>query len=93
MSWFGDRMVSLPLGEDFHAKRLTLRSSQVGRIPPGRVPRWTHARRMALALDLLADPALDVLLTGESDFDDLPAVMERLSNDPAGALCHRIRYF
>lgn len=92
VSWFGDRPVPLPLGEDFHARRLTLRSSQVGRIPPGRAPRWTHHRRMALALELLKDPALDVLLSGESDFEELPAVMERLANEPAGVLCHRIRY-
>jgi threonine dehydrogenase-like Zn-dependent dehydrogenase len=92
LSWFGDRAVPLPLGEDFHAKRLTIRSSQVGRIPPGRAPRWTHARRMMLALDLLRDPALDALLSGESDFDELPETMQRLVNAPAGVLCHRIRY-
>jgi threonine dehydrogenase-like Zn-dependent dehydrogenase len=92
LSWFGDRAVTLPLGEDFHHKRLTLRSSQVGRIPPGRIPRWTHGRRMRLALDLLKDPALDALLSGESDFDELPQVMKRLADGPAGVLCHRIRY-
>ena len=43
-------------------------------------------------MGLLTDPRLDVLISGESDFDDLPDVMDRLSRDPAGALCHRIRY-
>jgi hypothetical protein len=47
---------------------------------------------MALALDLLRDPCLDALITGESAFEDLPAVLARLSHDPGGALCHRIRY-
>ncbi len=92
VSWFGDRAVSLPLGEAFHSRRLTLKSSQVGRIPPDRSPRWDHERRMSAALDLLVDPSLDCLITGESDFDDLPQVMEMLSRDPAGVLCHRIRY-
>lgn len=92
LSWFGDRAVTLPLGESFHDRRLTIRSSQVGRIPPYRTPRWTHSRRMALALDLLSAPELDALVTGESDFDDLPAVMERLATDGTGTLCHRIRY-
>ncbi len=92
LSWFGDRSVALPRGEAFHARRLTIRSSQVGRIPPGRAPRWTHARRLALALELLDDPALDVLVTSESDFDALPETMARLAADGTGVLCHRIRY-
>lgn len=92
LSWYGSRIVPLALGEAFHSRRLTLRSSQVGRIPPQRAPRWTHARRMALALDLLRDPRLDLLITGESEFAALPEVMARLAHDGAGVLCHRIRY-
>ena len=92
VSWYGDESVSLPLGEAFHSRRLLLRSSQVGRIPPGRSPRWDTRRRIALALSLLRDPALDVLITGESDFEDLPAAMERLSAGAEDELCHRIRY-
>jgi threonine dehydrogenase-like Zn-dependent dehydrogenase len=91
-SWYGMRRVTLPLGEAFHSRRLTVRSSQVGRIPPDRAPRWTRQRRMALALELLRDPVLDALITGESAFDDLPEVLATLSRDPGGALCHRIRY-
>jgi len=92
LSWYGDQAVSLPLGEAFHSSRLTLKSSQVGRIPPHRAPRWSHRRRMEVALGLLTDPRLDELISGESDFEDLPGVMDRLSRDPDGALCHRIRY-
>ncbi len=93
VSWFGDRTVPLPLGESFHQRRLTIRSSQVGRIPPHRVPRWTHARRLGLALDLLQDPMLDVLLTGETPFSDLPELMRRLATgDTSGVFCHRVRY-
>jgi 2-desacetyl-2-hydroxyethyl bacteriochlorophyllide A dehydrogenase len=91
-SWFGTRPVVLPLGEHFHSRRLTIRSSQVGRLPPDRAPRWNFQRRMALALDLLRDPRLDALITGESAFEELPEVLARLSHYPAGALCHRIRY-
>lgn len=92
LSWYGSRTVSAALGEAFHSRRLVLKSSQVGRIPPERAPRWTHARRLALALELLRDPRLDVLITGESDFDALPDVMPRLARDGTGVLCHRIRY-
>jgi 2-desacetyl-2-hydroxyethyl bacteriochlorophyllide A dehydrogenase len=92
MSWYGAQAVSVPLGEAFHARRLTLRSSQVGHVPPMQRPRWDNARRMALALSLLEDPVLDALITGESPFESLPDVMPRLSNSPGDTLCHRIVY-
>lgn len=92
LSWFGDRDVALPLGETFHSRRLTLRSSQVGRIPTRQAPRWDHARRMALVLELLRDVRLDGLLTGESAFHELPATMERLSRSGGDTLCHTVRY-
>lgn len=92
LSWYGDQRVPLALGEAFHSRRLTLRSSQVGRIPPERTPRWDYARRKALALELLREPGLDALITGESDFEDLPEVMARLASGPGDVLCHRIRY-
>ena len=92
VSWYGNRSVPLPLGEAFHSRRLTLRSSQVGRLPPERTPRWTRARRMTLALDLLRDSRLDALITGESPFEDLPEVLATLSREPSDTLCHRIRY-
>ena len=92
LSWYGDRAVPTPLGEAFHARRLQLRSSQVGHVPPHRAPRWSHRRRMELALALLEEPALDSLITGESPFTALPEIMQSLSASPAGNLCHRIRY-
>ena len=92
LSWYGDRRVTLPLGEAFHSRRLLLKSSQVGRIPPERSVRWNFRRRLTLALDLLRDERLERLITGESPFDQLPDVMAKLSTDPGDSLCHRIRY-
>ncbi|MCG5514791.1 MULTISPECIES: zinc-binding alcohol dehydrogenase [unclassified Ectothiorhodospira] len=92
MSWYGDRPVTLPLGGAFHARRLTLRSSQVGRLPPSRTPRWDYRRRLALALELLKDPVLEPLISGESDFLALPRVMPSLADGGGQVLCHRIRY-
>jgi hypothetical protein len=92
MSWYGDGAVPVALGEGFHARRLTLKSSQVGSVAATQRARWDNARRMQLALSMLADPALDVLITGESDFEALPEVMTRLASAPGNALCHRIRY-
>ena len=80
------------LGEAFHSRRLTLRSSQVGAVATAQRARWSARRRMSLALDLLADPVFDVLLTGRSPFEDLPATLARLSTTPDGALCHVVTY-
>jgi hypothetical protein len=92
MSWYGNKRVVLPLGEGFHHRRLTLRSSQVGAVATAQRPRWDCRRRMALALALLTDPALDVLITGEDPFEDLPEVQARLAKSPGDTICHRIRY-
>ncbi|MFF4791937.1 zinc-binding alcohol dehydrogenase [Streptomyces sp. NPDC001276] len=91
LSWYGDRRVALPLGEAFHSRRLVIRGSQVGTVSPARSSR-TYADRLALALALLADPALDTLVTGESAFEELPEVMPRLASGEIPALCHRVRY-
>jgi D-arabinose 1-dehydrogenase-like Zn-dependent alcohol dehydrogenase len=92
MSWFGDRSVPLALGEHFHANRLTIRSSQVGRIAPAQRARWNTARRMRLALELLADDRLDILLSGESAFESLPQTMASLASGEQQALCHIVTY-
>jgi 2-desacetyl-2-hydroxyethyl bacteriochlorophyllide A dehydrogenase len=92
MSWYGTQTVALPLGGAFHAKRLTIKSSQVGSVARSRRSRVDTRRRMALALDLLADPVLDRLVSGESDFDELPTVMQSLASGPGDTLCHAVRY-
>ena len=92
LSWYGDREVRLFLGGAFHSGRLSIRSSQVGTISPARRGRRTMADRLALALDLLRDPAFDALVTGESPFGELPDVMARLAAGSLSALCHTITY-
>lgn len=92
LSWYGDQVVAVPLGRGFHARRLTVKSSQVGHVPPSQRARWDTRRRLRLAIGLLADPALDALITGESAFDELPQVMARVADHPGNTLCHRIRY-
>jgi NADPH:quinone reductase-like Zn-dependent oxidoreductase len=92
LSWYGDRQVPVALGGAFHARRLTLKSSQVGHVARSQRSRWDTRRRMALALALLAHDELDVLITGESAFDDLPSAMATLAAAPGDAICHRIRY-
>src|SRR5205807_5150921 len=82
LSWYGATPVAAPLGEAFHSRRLSLRASQVGAVAPSRRVRRSRRQRLALALDLLADPLYDPLLTGESPFAELPAVLARLADAP-----------
>lgn len=92
LSWYGDAPVELRLGGAFHSRRLAIRSSQVGVVAPARRTRRSPADRLALALDLLRDPAFDALLTGSSPFHELPDVMAALASGTLPALCHVITY-
>ena len=92
LSWYGDTDVTLSLGGAFHSRRLGIRASQVGVVAPARRGTRTTTDRLALALDLLADPAFDALLTGVSRFDELPEVMPRLASGELPALCHVVSY-
>ncbi|WP_170754291.1 zinc-dependent alcohol dehydrogenase [Ruegeria lacuscaerulensis] len=90
-SWYGDHLTTVPLGAQFHQRRLRIISSQVGRIPAHMGARWDYKKRLTKAVDLLADPVLDVLISGETDFADLPENYGSILEDPS-TLCHRIRY-
>jgi threonine dehydrogenase-like Zn-dependent dehydrogenase len=92
LSWYGDREVTLALGGAFHSGRLAIRASQVGAVSPARRGRRTMADRLALAVELLRDPAFDALLSGQSPFAELPEVMPRLASRSLPALCHTITY-
>jgi threonine dehydrogenase-like Zn-dependent dehydrogenase len=93
LSWYGQRAPSVPLGEAFHSQRLTLKSSQVGAVATPQRGRWSHRRRLELALSLLTDPVLDGLITHSALFRELPQVLARLAtSDASDTLCHRIDY-
>lgn len=92
LSWHGDTEVSLPLGAEFHSQRLTLRSSQVGTIARAQRGVVTARERLEQCLAMLADPMLDVLITGESAFEALPELMPQLLAAMPGTICHRISY-
>ena len=88
-SWYGARETAVALGGAFHRRRLRLVSSQVGRIPASRAARWTHRRRLAMALTLLDDPALDALISGETPFDEAARAYAGILDAP-DTLCHRL---
>jgi len=89
-SWYGEREVALPLGEAFHARRLSILSTQVGQVAPAMRGRRSHAERLALALSLLEDARLDTLLGPVLPFTELPGALPALLSG-AGA-CPVIAY-
>lgn len=90
LSWYGTTTVNLALGGDFHSRRLGIRASQVGTVAAARRGTRSSRDRLALALQLLHDPAYDCLLDGISAFTDLPGLLPGLAQRPG--LCHLIRY-
>ena len=89
LSWYGRHSVDLGLGGAFHARRLTIRSSQVGTVAR---PDRTYGERLAVALDLLGDARFDALITGRSPFGELPSVLAGLASGEIPALCHLVTY-
>lgn len=90
-SWYGQRQATLSLGGSFHARRLRIISSQVGEVAAAQRARWPHKRRLEKAMQLLCNPRLDALISGETAFADLAADYPRILNQ-SSTLCHRVRY-
>ena len=90
-SWYGERSAELPLGGAFHARRLSIVSSQVGAIAASRRGRWDFHRRLSKALQLLSDSRLDLLISGETPFSRMAESYGDILAAPS-TLCHRIRY-
>jgi threonine dehydrogenase-like Zn-dependent dehydrogenase len=79
-SWYGRKAVRLPLGAEFHRRRLTIRSSQVSTIPARLAASWDVARRRDAALGLLRELPVEVLATHEFPFEraaDAYAALDR----------------
>src|SRR5215813_4819339 len=51
LSWYGESDVTVPLGAEFHSRRLSIRASQVGMVAPARRGSRDYGDRLALALD------------------------------------------
>lgn len=83
-SWYGTKPVPLPLGAEFHRRRLTIRSSQVSTIPAALTGRWDVPRRRLAARDLLTELPLKALATTEYPFDDAAVAYDAIDRAEAG---------
>lgn len=91
-SFYGQRVAPVMLGGDFHRRRLSLRASQVSRLPPSHSVGWSFSRRFALVSELLKNPALDALLDPAVPFAEAPATYARLARAPGDSLQTSFRY-
>ena len=91
-SWYGTKPVSLPLGAEFHRRRLTLRSSQVSTIPAALHGRWDVRRRRATVRQLLGQMPLSAVATSEFAFTDAAAAYAAIERGEPGLLHAALRY-
>ena len=90
-SWYGTKPVALPLGGEFHRRRLEIRSSQVSTVG-GRARRWDRKRRLELTRKLLDELPLSALATHEFAFDDAPDAYAAIERGEEGLLHTALRY-
>jgi 2-desacetyl-2-hydroxyethyl bacteriochlorophyllide A dehydrogenase len=91
-SWYGAKEVSLPLGREFHRRRLQIRSTQVSTIPVGLAGRWDIPRRRRAATALLGDLPLKLLATHEVPFERASEAYAALDKGEVGLMHVGLRY-
>jgi 2-desacetyl-2-hydroxyethyl bacteriochlorophyllide A dehydrogenase len=91
-SWYGTKPVALPLGADFHRRRLVIRSTQVSTIPSHLAARWDRPRRREAARMLLSELPLEPLATHEFPFERAPDAYAAVAGDAADLIHAALRY-
>jgi alcohol dehydrogenase len=79
-SWYGNKDVTLGLGEQYHRSHIRIQSSQVSRIDPAHADRWDKDRRMAVVTEWLGETDLSALLTHEFHLTDATDADRRLDD-------------
>jgi 2-desacetyl-2-hydroxyethyl bacteriochlorophyllide A dehydrogenase len=91
-SWYGTKPATLPLGDAFHRRRLTIRSSQVSTIPADQQSRWNVSRRRATARSLMSQLPLAPIATTEFAFPAAADAYAALDRGAQGVLHIALRY-
>ena len=92
VSWYGTKPASLPLGAEFHRRRLQIRSSQVSTIAAALSARWDRARRRETARALLTELPVAVLATHEFPFERAADAYAAIDRGEPGLLHAALRY-
>ncbi|HEV3407291.1 MAG TPA: zinc-binding alcohol dehydrogenase [Gaiellaceae bacterium] len=90
-SWYGAKPVTLPLGGDFHRRRLEIRSTQVSTIG-SRAPRWDRRRRLETTRTLLEELSVSALASHTFPFERAPDAYAALDRGDDGLLHVALAY-
>jgi 2-desacetyl-2-hydroxyethyl bacteriochlorophyllide A dehydrogenase len=90
-SWYGTKPVTLPLGAEFHRRRLEIRSSQVSTVG-GRAVRWDRGRRLETTQALLAELELSILASHTFPFERAPDAYEAIDRGEDGVVHVALTY-
>ena len=85
-SWYGTKAAALQLGGSFHRNRVRLISSQVSTVAPHLRGRWTKARRMESAWQLLAKLPAEDLISHRFPLEQAAAAYSLIDNCPEQTL-------
>ncbi len=78
LSWFGQKTVSLELGESFHYGRKHIISSQVSRIPVNKRQHFSYQSRKDIVLRILNEIDFDFMVNVEIPFKSAPEFYTKL---------------
>jgi threonine dehydrogenase-like Zn-dependent dehydrogenase len=90
-SWYGAKLVTLPLGAEFHRRRLEIRSSQVSTVG-GRAVRWDRRRRLETTRALLSELPLSLLSSHTFPFERAPEAYAALDRGSDGVVHVALSY-
>lgn len=85
-SWYGQKRANLNLGGHFHRSHIQIISSQVSRIAPRWNGRWTKARRLQLAWEMLALHHPEKLITHRFPIAQAAQAYQLLDQTPEQAV-------
>ena len=85
-SWYGQKPVTLELGSYFHRNHLRLISSQVSHLAPRWQARWTKARRLAVAWEMLRRHRPERLVTHRFPLSQAAPAYRLLDERPEEAI-------
>lgn len=83
LSFYQAAAESLQLGQEFHHKRISLRSSQIGHLNPAFSTTYNRQRRLDQVLKLLPMLELEPLISHRVDFVDLPDALNMIDKTPS----------
>lgn len=81
-SWYGKKPVALDLGGRFHRSRIRLISSQVSSLAPELLGRWTKARRLGVAWDVLRRTCPSRWITQRFSVDQADLAYQHIDTAP-----------